>query len=124
MSDTSHFIRVLKVELEDLMEDIKHRIQLNDVRFQREDITHYVHEENMALLNREIDALGNFIGIVDGIDATIYKDVDEVEAALLANSKNLVARMEDPEAIYIQLKRKMRKVRVFLSADAIEPASR
>jgi len=124
VSDTSHFIRVLKVELEDLMEDIKHRIQLNDVRFQHEDITHYVHEENMALLNREIDALGNFIGIVDGIDAAIYKDVDEVEAALLANSKNLVARMEDPEAIYIQLKRKMRKVRMFLSSDAIEPASR
>lgn len=124
MSDTRHFVRVLKVELEDLMEDIRHRIQLNDARFQREDITHYVHDENMALLNREIEALVNFIGIVDAIDVAIYKDVDEIEGALLEGSKSLVARMEDPEAIYVQLQRKMRKVRKFLSSDAIEPASR
>jgi hypothetical protein len=64
------------------------------------------------------------MGIVDGIDPAIYKDVDEIEAALLDKSKSLVARMEDPEAIYIQLQRKMRKVRMFLSSDAIEPASR
>lgn len=123
MSDTRHFVRVLKVELEDLMEDIRHRIQLNDARFQREDITHYVHDENMALLNREIEALVNFIGIVDAIDVAIYKDVDEIEGTLLEASKSLVARMEDPEAIYVQLQRKMRKVRKFLSSDAIEPAS-
>ena len=123
MSDTSHFLRVLKVELEDLMEDIRRRIHLSDLRFLRDDITHYVHEENVALLNREIDALSNLVNVVDGIDAAIYKDVDEVEAALLEESKSLVARMEDPEAIYIQLKRKMRKVRMFLSSDATESMS-
>jgi len=124
VSDTRHFLRVVKVELEDMLDDIRCRIQLNDARFQREDITHYVHDENLAFLNREIEALANFMGIVDGIDPAIYKDVDEIEAALLDKSKSLVARMEDPEAIHIQLKRKMRKVRMFLSSDAIEPASR
>ncbi len=124
MTDVSHFLRVVKVELEDLVEDIKRRIQLNDLRFQREEITHYVHDGNLALLNREIEALSNYIVIVDGIDAALYKDVDEAESALLEKSKNLVARMEDPEAVYIQLKRKLRKVRMFLSSDAIEPTSR
>lgn len=123
MSDTNHFLKLLKVEIDDLIEDIRRRIKLYDLRFVRDEITHYVHDENLALLNREIDAFSNFIDVVDGIDAAIYKDVDEVEAALLEKSKSLVSRMEDPEAIHIQLQRKMRKVRMFLSSDSSELTS-
>ena len=119
-----HFLKLLRVELDDLIEDTRLRIELNDRRFDREDITPYVHLENDALLKREVDAFGNFIGIIDGIDPSIYKDTSEVEADFLAKSRDSVSRLEDPEAVFVLLKRKLDKVRIFISSGDENPASR
>ncbi len=117
-----HFLKLLRVELDDLIEDTKLRIELNDRRFDREDITPYVHLENDAFLKREVDAFGKFIGIIDGIDPSIYKDTSDVEADFLAKSRDSVSRLEDPEAVFILLKRKLDKVRTFISSGDGNPA--
>lgn len=113
--DTRHFARLFMVELEDLIEDIRLLMERTEKRFENSEITHYVRMENEAFLQRELDAIEKFKGIVDGIDLSFYKGISDIEAALLEKSRDYVARLEDPEAVYILLKRKLEKVKNFLS---------
>ena len=124
VSDARHFIKLLRVELEDLIEDMKLCIGRNDTRFEKDEITPYVHMENDALLKREVDAFAKFIGIIDGIDPSFYKDTTEVEADFLAKSRDYVARMEDPEAVFVLLQRKLNKVYTFISSGNGPPTPR
>ncbi len=110
-----HFARLFMVELEDLVEDIKLIIDRTEKRFENGEITSYVRMENEAFLQREVDAIEKFKGIVDGIDLTFYKGISDIEAALLEKSRDYVARLEDPEAVHVLLKRKLEKVRKFIS---------
>lgn len=119
-----HFLKLFRVELDDLIEDTKLRIEMNDRRFDHEEITPYVHIENDALLKREVDAFGKFIGIIDGIDPSFYKCTSDVEADFLAKSKDFVSRREDPETVFLLIKRKLEKVRTFISSGDDDPASR
>ena len=110
-----HFARLFMVELEDLVEDIKLIIDRTEKRFENGEITSYVRMENEAFLQREVDAIEKFKGIVDGIDLSFYKGISDIEAAFLEKSRDFVARLEDPEAVHVLLKRKLEKVRKFIS---------
>jgi hypothetical protein len=118
-----HFARLFMVELEDLVEDIKLIIDRTEKRFESGEITPYVRMENEAFLQREVDAIEKFKGIVDGIDLSFYKGISDIEAAFLEKSRDFVARLEDPEAVYVLLKRKLEKVRNFLSHGNNDTAS-
>jgi len=111
-----HFARLFRVELEDLIEDIKLLIDRTEKRFEGGEITPYVRMENEAFLQREVDAIEKFMGIVDGIDLSIYKGTADIESAFLEQSRGFVARLEDPEAVYVLLKRKLEKVSIFVSS--------
>lgn len=110
-----HFARLFMVELEDLTEDIKLLIDRTERRFESGEITSYVRLENEAFFKREVDAIEKFMGLVDGIDLSFYKGTSEIEAALLEKSRDYVSRLEDPEAVYVLLQRKLEKVRKFIS---------
>jgi hypothetical protein len=114
-SDARHFVRLFRVELDDLIEDIQMRIDLNERRYREDKITEYVHLENDAVLKRQIGALKKFSEIVDGIDPSNYKDTAGIEADLLARSREFVSKFEDTEAVSMLLQRKIEKVRVFIS---------
>ncbi|GAB1457373.1 hypothetical protein MASR2M48_26810 [Spirochaetota bacterium] len=60
-----------------------------------------MHLANIAFLQRELDSIVKFSGIVDGIDPSIYKGISEIESHLLATSRDFVSRLEDPEAVYV-----------------------
>ena len=114
-ANARHFLRLFRVELEDLIEDVRQLMERTETRYQRKEITDYVHLANIAFLQRELDSIVKFSGIVDGIDPSIYKGISEIESYLLATSRDFVSRLEDPEAVYILLKRKLEKVRIYIS---------
>lgn len=116
-ANARHFVRLFRVELEDLIEDVRQLMERTETRYQRKEITDYVHLANIAFLQRELDSIVKFAGIVDGIDPSIYKGVSEIESHLLATSRDFVSRLEDPEAVYVLLKRKLEKVRIYISLD-------
>ncbi|PKL25467.1 MAG: hypothetical protein CVV47_05260 [Spirochaetae bacterium HGW-Spirochaetae-3] len=116
-SETRHFARLFRVELDDLIEEMKLLVERMDKRYANGEITEYVHLENLALFKRELDAFVKFSVIVDGIDPSLYKCTTDIEADLLATSRDYVSRLEDPEAVYILLKRKIDKVGKFISSD-------
>jgi len=121
MSARKHFIRLFKAELEDLAEDLELLEGRYRQRFERAEIGDYVFRENDAFLRRERDSIANFSKIVDGIDPALYKSMTDIEAYLLAKSREQVSSFEDPEAIYILLKRKIDKIHTYLATD--EPES-
>ena len=114
-SDARHFLRLFRVELDDLIEDIQIRIDINEKRFRDDKITEYVHLENEAVLKRQVGALEKFTEIVDVIDPSNYKDTAGIEADLLVRSSDFVSKFEDTEAVSLLLRRKIEKVRVFIS---------
>ncbi len=115
------FLKLLHAELEDLAEDIGLIDQLGLKRFQENQISSYVYKENDALLRRELDSIANLSKIVDAIDATLYKNVDELEAELLKRLREQVARFEEPEAIAVFLKRKIDKIHAYLTSGEALP---
>jgi len=123
MGEARRFLRLFRVELDDLSEDVQQRLEATERRFERGEITQYVRLANEALYKRELDALEKFAGIVDGIDPSIYNGIADIEAVLLARSRDYVSRLEDPEAVYVLLKRKIDKVKAFISSDDIVPVS-
>lgn len=116
-----HFKRLLKAELEDLIEDVGLLEEHCRERFAGEEITPYVFQENEALLMREIDSINKFIQIVDGIDTRLYKDTSGFESDLTARAKDLVDHFDDPEAVYLFIKRKIDKVHVYLTTGEHTP---
>ncbi|OHD20471.1 MAG: hypothetical protein A2Y38_06760 [Spirochaetes bacterium GWB1_59_5] len=112
-----HFARLFRVELEDIIEDIKLLIDRTEKRFENDEITPYVRMENKAFLQREVEAIEKFMALVDVIDLSIYKGTADIEAAFLEKSRDFVSRLEDPEAVYVLLKRKLEKVSKFISPD-------
>jgi predicted mannosyl-3-phosphoglycerate phosphatase (HAD superfamily) len=115
------FLKLLHAELEDLAEDIELIDQLGLKRFQENKISSYVYKENDALLRRELDSIANLSKIVDAIDATLYKNVDELEAELLKRLREQVARFEEPEAIVVFLQRKLDKIHAYLTSGEALP---
>ncbi|OHD76656.1 MAG: hypothetical protein A3J97_14055 [Spirochaetes bacterium RIFOXYC1_FULL_54_7] len=116
-----HFKRLLTAELEDLIEDIGLLEEHYRERFAGEEITPYVFQENEALLIREIDSINKFIQIVDGIDTRLYKDTSSLETDLTARAKALVDHLDDPEAVYLFIKRKIDKVHMYLATGEASP---
>ncbi|HOX91826.1 MAG TPA: hypothetical protein PLC54_02815 [Spirochaetales bacterium] len=115
MSDRRHFLRLLKAEIADTIEDLTLVGERYRQRYEKSEIGSYVFQENSATLQRELDALENFNTIVDGIDPSVYKGISEMTDSLLARSRELVASHEDPEVIFLLLKRKMDKILHYLS---------
>lgn len=118
-----HFKRLLKAELEDLIEDIGLLEEHYRERFAGEEITPYVFQENEALLMREIDSINKFIQIVDGIDTRLYKDTSGFECDITARAKDLVDHFDDPEAVYLFIKRKIDKVHMYQASGETTPGN-
>jgi hypothetical protein len=118
-----HFKRLLKAELEDLIEDIGLLEEHYRERFAGEEITPYVFQENEALLMREIDSINKFIQLVDGIDTRLYKGTSDLETDLTARARSLVDHLDDPEAVYLFIKRKIDKVHMYLASGETSPGN-
>ena len=116
-SEARHFAKLFRVELDDLIDEIGLLVDRMENSYERGELTEYVHLENAAFYKRMSDSLLKFAGIVDGIDPSIYKCMADIEADLLARSRDFTIKLEDPEAVHILLRRKLDKVKKFISSD-------
>ena len=76
------FLKILKAELEDCLEDVEDLTNLYERRRDKEEITNYVFQENEALLSREFKGLKNIILSIDGLDSEGYASVEAFAAAV------------------------------------------
>lgn len=119
-----HYLRLLKVELLDLLEDIdlvKDRIE---ARFSSDEITSYVKMENEAILTKESGAIDKILAIVDEIDPSIYKSIADFETAAMGLFRKRLEPLEEPEAVFKLLERKMAKIRAFIESGDTDARTR
>jgi len=108
------FMKILKVELEDLLEDIGMVERRAAERLGREEITEYVFKENDNLFRLEAESVRGIINSIDGIDVARYKNANDLAEDLDTRIRELVKDREDPEAVYRFFVRKLNKVRRYV----------
>lgn len=104
------FLKVLKAELEDCLEDVEDLEILYERKHCGDEITNYVYNENEALLKRELAGLKNILQTIDDVALERYVSVDELATDIDAMIQKEVLDFEDPEAVYGIAKRKLLKV--------------
>jgi hypothetical protein len=119
-----HYLRLLRVEIQDMLEEIEMLIEHLETRFACDDISSYVRLENEGVLRRELGAIGHFIALVDEIEPANYKSIPEMEQDILSRADEIVKKQEQPEVVLVLLKRKIDKVREFISAADKPPITR
>jgi len=117
MSDTNaKFLKVLRAELEELLEDIEHIETKAAERFAKLEISEYVYKENGGLLILEARAMRDLISAIDETDVSQYNTLDSLVEQLDGLARDLVREHEDPEAVYRFFRRKLQKVRRYIDS--------
>lgn len=112
-----YFLKILRAELEDLLEDLRAVEERYRERFASYEITNYVLLENEALLNREEESIRALISSIDGMNSSGYKSVDEIVEDLDAVAREFITTREYPAAVHRLLRRKMDKVLSYVMAE-------
>ncbi len=109
------YIQILKIELEDLHDDIAMYIEQISKDAKCGDITNYVFMENLALMNNETVGIGIVNKYLDSINVDDYADIN----ALMEKIKSdLRKKLEDDGiafALNVYLERKLKKVSLYVS---------
>jgi hypothetical protein len=112
---TKQFLTLFKEELEDSLGNIQYLAQSYERKFKNEEITNYVYNENEAFLAQEIAALRRFLLFLD----SIYPDVKTPEDIVILIEdviKQKTKALEDPEAVYHIICKKLEKTARFLKS--------
>jgi len=104
------FIKILKVELEETRTDMGLLVDIYRTRYSSHEITHYVQQENEALLEREIHCLEKMVPELDKFPVDEYKDKDSFIQGLNVFLKSFVEENQFPQAVFLLAERKMQKV--------------
>jgi hypothetical protein len=115
MKDVLHrFIGILKIELEDLEEDINDLLELCQKRMNHKEITHYVYLENKSLLLEEIAGIKSLINSLDTLDTKKFESKEEMFREIDRMVHIRTRECAFPEAVYNLVKRRLDKVVQFL----------
>ncbi len=104
------FIKIFKVELEEIRNDIELLVEIYKERYSSREITHYVEMENEALLSREIHCIEKLVPELDKFDADQYEDKESFINGLSDFLKSFVEENQFPRAVFLLAERKMQKV--------------
>jgi len=104
------FIKILKVELEETRADTALLVEIYRTRYSSREITHYVQQENEALLSREIHCLEKMVPELEKFPVDKYKDKDAFIQGLSVFLKSFVEENQFPQAVFLLAERKMQKV--------------
>ena len=107
------FLKILKIEVQDLVSDVEHYIAGQRERFEQERISEHVMKENVGLAQAEILAVQRFEAWVDGLSP---RQFDSVEAACTHIREHVYEHVRGsarcPFVMHL-LDRKLQKVRQY-----------
>ncbi|GAB1484424.1 hypothetical protein MASR2M78_32420 [Treponema sp.] len=109
------FLKLLKAELEDYLEDVQDLTLVHHKRYKGQEITDYVYQENQALLSRQVAGISDMVASLDTISVDDYEKVEDIAAEVDERVKNKILEFEHPEAVYNTLKRKLLKILRYVS---------
>lgn len=113
-SKMKKFLKVLKIELEELEDELIMFGELHKQREQTGEITTYVFRENMNVIRNEISGLREIVKSVDGLVSTRYQSFEEMVEDLDRKIKTKIKESSYGEAAYELVKRKLQKVHTYI----------
>jgi hypothetical protein len=103
------FIKALKTEFADLIEDLDHIEARYKEEFDHLDISQYVYRENRAFLEKERDCISMLLGEIEEMDSKSYPDGEAIMAGAMDIMRRHIQGMEYPKAIEALVERKLFK---------------
>jgi len=116
-SENQRYLKILALELEDLEKDLENLEKLTKKRFKSHEITNYVTQENISLLNKEYTGIKDIIRILKSIKVARFENLEDLINHIDSLSLNYIKERDIPEAVYTFIKRKLFKVKEFVSVD-------
>ena len=108
------FLKILRIELEDIENDISMLVNLHLEREKKKEITHYVCRENLALLNREISDLHIVLRYFDSLSLEAFDSLEQMIEEVDKRIKAKTEEMQFDEVVYNLIKRKIEKVKMYV----------
>ena len=105
-----HYLQILKIELEDLKEDLDLLINESTERYKQEQITDHVFLANLTLFKNELLGVNEFFLIVDQTDPEACSTLDELIEGLRRKFQEKVEKHGIANAVNICIERKLMKV--------------
>ena len=116
-NENQKYLKILALELEDLEEDLENLEKLTKKRFNSHEISNYVTLENISLLKKEYTGIRDIIQILKSIKAEQFENLEDLINHIDTLSLNFIKERDIPEAVYTFIKRKLFKVKEFVSVD-------
>ncbi|WP_319476865.1 hypothetical protein [Marispirochaeta aestuarii] len=113
------FLRILKVELEDLEEDINTLAGLTAKRRQDRAITEYVHMENISLLKQEFEGIKKIVDELDKVEMIEGETFPDFISRLKQRCRQTIHNSAYPDAVCIFVERKIDKVAEYIQSKVV-----
>lgn len=113
------YLSILKIELEDLADDLEDLLNVYKTDAISKRITEYVSRENASLARHEIAALKLLLREIGAFSAEFYENEDEMEEAVTEFFRTSIRKKGYPYAIFYLIENKIRKVRRYMKEEAV-----
>ncbi|MBN1498704.1 MAG: hypothetical protein JW982_00990 [Spirochaetes bacterium] len=112
------YIQILKIELEDLHNDIDMYMEQMQNDAQCGEITNYVFRENLALLNNETVGIEIINEYLDTLNLDEFEDINALMQKIKSDLLEKLEKDGIAHALFIYLERKLDKVSLYVSQTA------
>lgn len=114
MTKNTKFLRILRVELEDLEMHADEMVAAYRERLQRHETTEHVYFENVAVLHNETRCLQRYIRILDETNPDEYDDPQQVADALKKRFTHVIDACGMARAAFVFAEHKIDKVLAYV----------
>jgi hypothetical protein len=108
------YIKFLKVELEDLEDDLLMIQEIHNRRHDSHEITPYVFMENMSLLKKEFEGIRRMVEELDSIDTETITTIQSLRDHIDARITEWTRDASLPEAVRVFIRRRLDKIDTYM----------
>jgi hypothetical protein len=110
-----YYLKILRIEIEDLREDIEFLIKELERERESELLSEYVFLENLTVFHSELYGVDFFFKVLDDINPDNFESLDEMISFIEESFKIKIKQAGLPDALNIYVKRKLLKVRDYIT---------
>ena len=110
------YLKILRIEIEDLQEDIYGLIRESEKEHDDGLVSEFVFLENLTVFKREILSLGVFFQILDSVDPERFENLDDMIEFIRISFNEKITECSLIKAINRYVERKVMKVKKYVVA--------
>jgi hypothetical protein len=108
------FLIMFHAEMKSSLEDAEELVAVYKKRFNKNEITSYVYNENEAFLAQEMAGIRGLIAQIEDFSAKDYREAEDVAALIEKRVHEKAELFENPEAVYRLVHRKIQKILAYI----------